>query len=171
MASSFTVARPMRTFANLLFCTLLVLSWLVHSCAAQETTAQEIRVAAAADLRPALEEIVVRFQAQSGAHVTVSYGSSGNFYQQLQSGAPFDLFFSANLDYPKKLEASGLTVPGSYYEYARGKIALLVQSSSSLDIKQGLKILLDPSVRKIAIADPSHAPYGQAAVAALKTEN
>lgn len=128
-------------------------------------------MAAAADLRPALEEIIGRFQAQSGAKVTVSYGSSGNFYQQLQSGAPFDLFFSANLDYPKKLESAGLTVPGSYYEYARGKIVLLVQSSSSLDIKQGLKILLDPSVKKIAIADPSHAPYGQAAVAALKTKN
>ncbi len=156
----------MRTVANLLFCGLLVLS-----LAAQKTAAQEIRVAAAADLRPALEEIVGRFQAQSGAKVSISYGSSGNFFQQIQSGAPFDLFFSANLDYPKKLESADLTVPGSYYEYARGKIVLLVQFSSSLDIKQGLKILLDPSVRKIAIADPSHAPYGQAAVAALKTEN
>jgi len=156
----------MRALANLLLCAFLVLS-----CAAQKTAAQEIRVAAAADLRSALEEIVVRFQAQSGAKVSVSYGSSGNFFQQIQSGAPFDLFFSANLDYPKKLEAADLTVPGSYYEYAQGKIVLLVASGSTLDIKQGLKILLDPSVKKIAIADPSHAPYGQAAVAALKTEN
>lgn len=150
----------MRLIANLLFCGSLVLS-----CAAQE-----IRVAAAADLRSALEEIVVRFQAQSGALVSVSYGSSGNFYQQIQNGAPFDLFFSANLDYPKKLEAAGLTVPGTDYEYARGKIVLLVPSSSSLDVKQGLKVLLDPAVKKIAIGDPNHAPYGQAAVAALKTE-
>jgi len=157
----------MRTLAKLLLGGAL----LVLSFAAREMSAQEIRVAAAADLRPALEEIVGRFQAQSGAKVSVSYGSSGNFFQQIQSGAPFDLFFSANLDYPKKLEASALTVPGSYYEYARGKIVLLVQSGSTLDIKQGSKILLDPSVKKISIADPNHAPYGQAAVAALQTEN
>ncbi len=133
--------------------------------------AQEITVAAAADLRPAFEEIIAKFQqSQPGAVVKVTYGSSGNFFQQIQNGAPFEMFFSANEDYPKKLESAGLTVPGSYRQYARGKIVLLVSSGSKLDINQGLKVLLDASVKKIAIADPSHAPYGQAAVAALKTE-
>jgi molybdate transport system substrate-binding protein len=133
--------------------------------------AQEITIAAAADLRPALEEIASHFQALSAAHIKTIYGSSGNFYQQIQNGAPFDLFFSANTDYPKKLESAGLTVPGTYYEYARGKIVLLVSANSKLDLKRGLNVLLDPTVQKIAIADPSHAPYGQAAVAALKAEN
>ncbi len=133
--------------------------------------AQEITIAAAADLRPALEEIAAHFQTLSAAHIKTIYGSSGNFYQQIQNGAPFDLFFSANTDYPKKLESAGLIVPGSYYEYARGKIVLLVSANSKLDLKRGLKVLLDPTVKKIAIADPSHAPYGQAAVAAFKAEN
>jgi molybdate transport system substrate-binding protein len=131
---------------------------------------QELTVAAAADLRPALEEIASRFQVVSGAQVKRIYGSSGNFYQQIQSGAPFDFFFSANADYPKKLESGGLTVPGTYYEYARGKIVLMVPAGSTLDLKPGLSLLLDPAVKKVAIADPSHAPYGQAAVAAMKAE-
>ena len=131
---------------------------------------QEITVAAAADLRSALNEITSRFQTESSVDVNVVYGSSGDLFQQIQNGAPFDLFFSANSDYPKKLEAAGLTIPGSYYEYARGRIVLLTSSSSALDLQQGLKVLLDPSVKRIAIADPSHAPYGQAAVAALRSQ-
>ena len=132
--------------------------------------AQELTVAAAADLRPALEEIASRFHATSGTQVKIIYGSSGNFYQQIQSGAPFDFFFSANADYPKKLESAGLTVSGTYYEYARGKIVLMVPVGSTLDLKVGLRVLLDPAVKKVAIADPSHAPYGQAAVSAMKVE-
>jgi len=143
---------------------------LVLFSAVTPVRAQELTVAAAADLRPALEEIATHFQAASGAQIKTIYGSSGNFYQQIQNGAPFDFFFSANADYPRKLEAAGLTVPGTYYEYAWGKIVVMVPASSSLDVKRGLSLLLDPAVKKIAIADPSHAPYGQAAVAAMKTE-
>jgi molybdate transport system substrate-binding protein len=79
--------------------------------------AQEITVAVAADLQFAMQDIAVRFQKETGKTVKPIYGSSGNFFQQIQNGAPFDLFFSANLDYPKKLEAAGLTEPGSYYQY------------------------------------------------------
>ena len=131
---------------------------------------QEITIAAAADLRSALNEITSRFQTETSVHVKVVYGSSGDLFQQIQNGAPFDLFFSANSDYPKKLEAAGLTIRGSYYEYARGHIVLLTSSSSALDLQQGLKVVLDASVKRIAIADPSHAPYGQAAVAALRSQ-
>ena len=99
------------------------------------------------------------------------YGSSGNFAQQLQNGAPFDMFFSANLDYPKQLEAAGLTEPGTFYQYAIGKIVVWVPNDSKLDLSSGLKALLDPSIKKIAIANPQHAPYGKAAVAALQKEN
>lgn len=146
--------------------TLLTLSLL-----ALATSAQEITVAAAADLHFALDEIASRFQAESGIHVHAIYGSSGNFYQQIQNGAPFDVFLSANVDYPKKLEAAGLALPGTYVEYARGKIVLAIPANSTLDVKQGLKLLANPAVKKVAIADPGHAPYGMAAVSALKAEH
>ena len=133
--------------------------------------AQEITVAAAADLQSVMQEITARFQKETGKTVKVINGSSGNFFQQIQNGGPFDIFFSANLDYPKKLETAGLIELGSFYQYATGKIVLWVLNDSKLDVNSGLKALLDPSVKKIAIANPQHAPYGQAAVAALKAEN
>jgi molybdate transport system substrate-binding protein len=152
--------RLMKPAALVLFCALGIPSF-----------SQEITVAAASDLHSALDEISAHFQQQSSARVKITYGSSGNFYQQIQNGAPLDMFFSANTEYPKKLEAAGLTLPNTYREYARGKIVLLVRASSGLNLSQGLQVLLDPAVRKVAIADPSHAPYGQAAVAALKSQN
>jgi molybdate transport system substrate-binding protein len=132
--------------------------------------AQEITVAAAADLQFAMQDVGTRFQKETGKTVKLIYGSSGNFFQQIQNGAPFDMFFSANLDYPKKLEAAGLTEPGSYTPYAKGKIVIWVRNESKLDLSPGMEVLLDPSVKKIAVANPQHAPYGQAAVAAMQTE-
>jgi molybdate transport system substrate-binding protein len=149
----------MRIAIFILLCTLAITSY-----------AQEITVAAAADLRSALDEISAQYQADTSKRVKVIYGSSGNFYQQIQNGGPFDLFFSANSDYPKKLEAAGLALPGTYYEYARGSLVLFVTSTSALDLRKGLQVLLDPSVQRIAIADPAHAPYGRAAIAALKSQ-
>jgi molybdate transport system substrate-binding protein len=134
-------------------------------------TAQEITVAAAADLQFAMQDVAARFQKETGKTVKLIYGSSGNFFQQIQNGAPFDMFFSANLDYPRKLEAAGLIEPGSYYQYAKGKIVIWVPQDSKLDLTPGLKALLDLSVKKIAIANPQHAPYGQAAVAAMQSQN
>jgi molybdate transport system substrate-binding protein len=128
-------------------------------------------VAAAADLQFAMQDVAARFQKETGMTVKPIYGSSGNFFGQIQNGAPFDVFFSANLDYPKKLEAAGLTEPGSYYQYAKGKIVIWVAKESRLDLSSGIRVLLDPSIRKIAIANPQHAPYGQAAVAAMQKEN
>jgi molybdate transport system substrate-binding protein len=133
--------------------------------------AQEITVAAAADLQFAMQDVAARFQKETGKSVKAIYGSSGNFSQQIQNGAPFDMFFSANLDYPKQLDAAGLIEPGSFYQYARGKIVIWVRNESKLDLKSGMKVLLDPSVKKIAVANPQHAPYGQAAVAAMQKEN
>ena len=133
--------------------------------------AQEITVAAAADLQFVMQDVGVRFQSETGKSVKMIYGSSGNFTQQLQNGAPFDMFFSANMDYPKQLDAAGLTEPGTFYQYAIGKIVVWVPNDSKLDLSSGLKALLDPSIKKIAIANPQHAPYGKAAVAALQKEN
>ena len=126
-----------------------------------------ITVAAAADLTDAMEEIAANFQKATGCAVRVSAGSSGNFLSQIENGAPFDVFFSADIEYPKKLEAEGLAVPGSTYSYAVGKIVLWVRNDSRLDISKGLAALRDPSIRKIAIANPEHAPYGRAAQQAL----
>jgi molybdate transport system substrate-binding protein len=132
--------------------------------------AQEIKVAAAADLQFALQDIAARFERESGNTVKLTFGSSGNVFAQLQNGAPFDVYFSANLDYPKKLEAAGLTEPGSYHEYATGRLVVWVPNDSKLDLASGLRSLLKPDIKKIAIANPQHAPYGQAAVSALKKE-
>jgi molybdate transport system substrate-binding protein len=134
-------------------------------------TAQDITIAAAADLQFAMQDVAARFQKETGKSVRLIYGSSGNFFQQIQNGAPFDMFFSANLDYPKKLQTGGLTEPDTYYAYAIGKIVIWVRKDSKLDVASGLKTLLNPSIKKIAIANPQHAPYGQAAVAAMKKEN
>ncbi len=133
--------------------------------------AQEITVAAAADLQFVMQDVSARFQKETGKTVKLIYGSSGNFSQQIQNGAPFDMFFSANLDYAKKLEAAGLTEPGTLYQYATGKIVVWVPNDSKLDLSAGLQALLNPAIKKIAIANPQHAPYGQAAVAAMKKEN
>jgi molybdate transport system substrate-binding protein len=137
---------------------------------ATEARAGEITVAAAADLTFVFKEIGARFQKETGNSIRLSYGSSGNFFSQIKNGAPYDIFFSADVSYPKKLEAAGLTVPGSLYEYATGKVVIWVPSKSKLDINQGLKVLLDPGIAKIAIANPVHAPYGAAAVAAMQHE-
>jgi molybdate transport system substrate-binding protein len=112
----------------------------------RQAAAQELTVAAASDLQFAMQEISSRFEKEQGKSLKVVYGSSGNFFQQIQNGAPFDLFFSANLDYAKKLETAGLTEPGSLYQYASGKIVIWIPADSKLDLKNGLQALLDPSV-------------------------
>jgi molybdate transport system substrate-binding protein len=131
--------------------------------------ADKISVAAAADLNVALTEIAARYWKQSGNSVEISFGSSGNFFHQIQNGAPFDVFFSADLDYPQKLITAGLAEPNSLYRYAVGRLVLWVPVPSSLDVeRRGMAALLDPAVKKIAIANPQHAPYGRAAAAALR---
>lgn len=131
--------------------------------------AQEIRVAAASDLKFALTEIAAEYEKQTGVKISATFGSSGNFFAQIQNGAPFDLFFSADKDYPQKLAAAGLVEPLPSSPYAIGRIVIWVPGNSALDpAKLQLKTLLDPSIQKIAIANPAHAPYGRAAVAALQ---
>jgi molybdate transport system substrate-binding protein len=149
-------------------CSLTLAATAFLSCVA---VAQEITVAAAADLQFAFQDVAARFQKETGKNVKLIFGSSGNFFAQIQNGAPFDLFFSADIDYPKRLEAAGLAEPGTLYRYATGKIVLWITNDSKLDLKRGLQVLLDPSIKKIAIANPEHAPYGRAAVAALRHEN
>jgi molybdate transport system substrate-binding protein len=130
--------------------------------------AEELSVAAAADLNFALRDVAAAYQKDTGNTLNISYGSSGNFFTQIQNGAPFDLFFSADVNFPRQLEAASLAEPGTLYQYATGKIVLWVPAASKLDISKGLSVFLDPSIKKIAIANPKHAPYGRAAEAALR---
>lgn len=151
---------------------LLVAAVFAAPSFAEDTPARSLAVAAASDLRFALDEIVREFEkANPGMVVRVSYGSSGNFSSQIENGAPFDLFFSADVEYVKRLGEQGLTLPGSDFVYGIGRIVLWTSKSSKLDISRGLPALLDPAVRKIAIANPRHAPYGRAAEAALRAAN
>ena len=134
------------------------------------TPARRVRVAAAADLNAALGELTARFSATRGIDVSVSYGSSGTFYAQLLNQAPFDVFFSADVEYPRQLAARRLTAVGSEFTYAFGRLVVWTPSSSPLDVEHdGLQALTAPSVMHIAIANPEHAPYGRAAVAALQS--
>jgi molybdate transport system substrate-binding protein len=126
------------------------------------------RVAAAADLKFAMSDLAMQYQKQTGKAVDITYGSSGNFFSQVQNGAPFDLFFSADIEYARKLDSEGLTEPDTLYQYAVGRLAMWTAGDSRIDVTKGWKALLDPSVRKIAVANPAHAPYGRAAVSAMK---
>jgi molybdate transport system substrate-binding protein len=147
----------------------IVLSSISGRTAAQSPAGHEITVAAAADLSAALQEIASNFEKHSGIAVKLSFGASGALTQQIQNGAPFDLFFSADMDYPKQLIAAGDADRATLYRYAQGKLVLWVPKDSPLDVeKKGIDVLLNPSVQKIAIGNPQHAPYGRAAVAALK---
>ena len=140
----------------------------VPASQAAQKSCGTLTVAAASDLTDAMTEIAANFEKATGCAVRVSTGSSGNFLSQIENGAPFDVFFSADIAYPKKLEAESLAVPGSTYLYAVGKIVLWVRNDSSLDVSKGLEALRDRAAGKIAIANPEHAPYGRAAEEALR---
>jgi molybdate transport system substrate-binding protein len=131
-------------------------------------TCGTVTVAAASDLTYAMNEIAANFEKATGCAVRLSMGSSGNFLAQIENGAPFDVFFSADIAYPKKLEAEGLAAPGNTYLYAIGKIVLWTRKDSRVDVGKGFAVLRDPGVKKIAIANPAHAPYGRAAEEALR---
>ena len=132
-------------------------------------TAQEITVAAAADMSAALPQIVDMYTKKTGQTVKLSFGASGNLTTQIRNGAPFDIFFSADEDYPQQLIAEGLALNNTLYRYAVGRLVLWVPNDSPLDLsKLGIKALLEPSVKKISLANPATAPYGRAAAATLR---
>jgi molybdate transport system substrate-binding protein len=149
--------------------------WLGARAPASLSASQAVRkpcgaisVAAASDLAYVMKEIAGNFEKATGCVVRVIAGSSGNFSSQIENGAPFDLFFSADIEYPKKLESEGFATAGSTYPYAVGKIVLWVRNDSRLDISKGFAVLRDPSIQKVSIANPQHAPYGRAAEEALR---
>jgi molybdate transport system substrate-binding protein len=147
-------------------CSLLLFCLLSAACA-RRTEPHKVTIAAAADLRFALEEISREFRtAHPGVDLQMAYGSSGNFDAQIRSQAPFDIFLSADAEYPRKLVEDGIGVRDSLFVYAVGRIVVWVPASSPLDPATALRAA---SVRHVAIANPRHAPYGRAAEAALRS--
>ena len=126
-------------------------------------------MAAAADMSAALPEVAAQYKKRTGQDIKLTFGSSGNLTNQIENGAPFDVFFSADEDYPKQLIDKGLAEKDTLYRYAVGRLVLWIPNDVRLDLqKVGMQALLDPSVKRIAIANPQHAPYGRAAEAALR---
>jgi len=151
-----------RSLVTLAASVLLLFGFAIQSAQAGE----KITIAAAADLRFAMDEIVVLFnKAHTDDQVEVIFGSSGKFNTQIQQGAPYDMYFSADIGYPRKLKVEGFAA-SEVQPYAVGRIVLWspVRDAS----KMTLADLADPSIRKIAIANPKHAPYGKRAEEALK---
>ncbi len=153
---------------RLLIAALLLGSWLpLRAAVPAPAGPAPLTIAAAADLKYVLDSLVVIFNRQHPqARATVVYGSSGKFYEQLSHDAPFDIFFSADSEYPRRLQQAGRTA-GAPQRYALGRLVLW--SKKLNPSAQGMNTLLAPSVKRIAIANPGHAPYGRKAEEVLRT--
>jgi molybdate transport system substrate-binding protein len=153
---------------------LLVLVLLLGPFVAGPVLAQggrrPLQVAAAANLKTAAEELKKAFEARHPeAEVVITFGASGTFFAQLQSGAPFDVFLSADRDYPAKVIEAGLAAAADERVYAFGKLVAWRPAGSTLDLEgRGLAALRDPRVKRIAMANPAVAPFGRATEAALR---
>lgn len=133
-----------------------------------KTNAATVRVAAAADLKFALDEVIVRLaRRQPSLRVEVIYGSSGTMHAQLLQRAPYDVYLSADVEYPRDLVSRGIGSTGDIFTYAIGRIVVWVPDRSTLAIERDGLGALEGAVR-IAMANPRHAPYGKAAEAALR---
>ena len=153
--------RMMRAVVTL--ATVSALALTTTACSSSSDT--RVNVAAAADLRYALDEIVAMAEQDNpGVEYAVTYGSSGQFLQQIENGAPFDVYLSADLAYPQELVEAGRAE--ETFAYAVGRLVLWVPEASPLDPTEGLAILRN--AQRISIANPEHAPYGRAAVAAME---
>ncbi len=150
----------------------LAFALLSLSCTASARAAQAPPVAAAADLKFALAEVAERFRRDSGLDVKLSFGSSGNFARQIERGAPFELFLSADESFVFQLAERGLTRDRGVL-YAVGRIVLFAPHGSPLEVDAGLRglkaALAQGRIRRFAIANPEHAPYGRAARQALRS--
>jgi molybdate transport system substrate-binding protein len=140
------------------------------SGSAVPAAASTVTVAAASDLRYAMDDLITTYESMHPEEsIEVTYGSSGNFFAQISQGAPFDVYFSADIEYPRQLEAAGLATPDSTRLYAEGRIVVWVRDASPIDVTQGVTAVLDPAAQTVAIANPGHAPYGRAAQAAMES--
>ncbi len=147
---------------------LCVLGALLLPATLLPAQTKALRIAAAADLQPVLPAFVANFEKSSGTHAEVSYASSATLATQILNGAPYDLFLAANLAFPQKIVDASLAVEPSPVPYAQGSLVLWARRGV-LPQSLTMQSLTDPSVHRIAVADPIHAPYGAAAMAAIQS--
>jgi molybdate transport system substrate-binding protein len=159
-------------YSRFFLCFLFVLTLTFHQCGSPAQAADIPPIAAAADLQFALSEIATEFQTETGQSLRLTFGSSGNFTRQIEQGAPFEMFLSADENYIFRLAERGLTRDRGVL-YAIGRVGLFVPNGSTLSADPELKdlraALADGRIRRFAIANPEHAPYGRAAQAVLKS--
>lgn len=136
---------------------------------AQGVVAEEILIAVASNFTAPMTELARRFEQATGHEVELAFGSSGRFYAQISNGAPFQIFFSADQDKPLRLEANGLAVPGTRFTYALG--SLVLWTADQARVVAGPESLATGDFRRLALANPRLAPYGQAAVEVLEALN
>ena len=144
----------------------LLCAFLLHPAPALAQPPAPLRIAAAADLQPLLPPILAEFERQTGIHAEATFQASAALTAQIQNGAPFDIFFSADTSYPARLIAAGLADSAAPVPYARGSLVLWTRSDSHWPTPS-LATLRDPALQRLAIANPDRAPYGKAAIAAL----
>lgn len=143
----------------------LILAFALILIFAARGFADELTVAVAANVQYPFEELESIFEKETAITVEPVIGSSGKLTAQIENGAPFDIFMSADMDYPDALREKGLTYNDpAVYGYGR----LVIWTMNDLDLSKGISVLTDASVRKIAVASPKTAPYGRQAVNALK---
>ena len=146
----------------------LILAWCLVIIACTAVTpafAEQMLVAVAANFIPPFREIALEFEKSTGHQLKVVGGSSGNFYTQIKNGAPFDVFFSADNERPKKLEDEGLGVKDTRFTYATGRLVLW---SANADLIKGEETVRSKNFKRLAMANPKTAPYGVAAMQALQ---
>ena len=129
--------------------------------------AAQTQVAVAANFTDTAKEIATAFKAATGDEAVLSFGASGQFYTQISKGAPFEVFLSADAERPKKADADGLSVPGTRFTYAIGRLVLFSKTPGLVDDKGA--VLSSDRFAKLSIADPTSAPYGEAAIETMKT--
>lgn len=146
-------------------------SWLIAgllACASLQAQAEDLSIAAAADLQFCLPDLNAKFsELHPGVHIVAVTGSSGNFFTQIKNGAPFDVFLSADEQYPQSLVSSGQADPASVVHYARGQLVLWTLRKD-IDLGPGVNVVTQEGVRHVALANPDHAPYGRAGRSALQ---
>ncbi|MBI5969823.1 MAG: molybdate ABC transporter substrate-binding protein [Deltaproteobacteria bacterium] len=152
------------------FTATLFLAAAVAAIPASPSWAHEgLTIAAASDLSGALREIAFAFEAETGVKAVLSFGSTGMLARQIKEGAPFDVFLSADEGYVGDLNKGGFVMAESIRVYAYGRLAIVTSNASVMEIKDfNLMGLAQPGIKKIAIANPGHAPYGRATVEAMK---
>jgi len=168
---AFSARRNPFTRRRALMVVLFLCAALLAGCgreAGKSTEPQTLTVSAASDLTPAFQEVGRLFEQQEGTKVTFNFGSTGQLTQQIEQGAPVDLFAAANVSFVEELEQKGLVIPDTKALYAQGRVTLWTREDSALKLER-VEDLARPEFKKVAIANPEHAPYGAAAREALQT--